>query len=64
MTAKVRRAGASRTARGAFRFARRGKGSIKVSLRGLRRGRYVLTLRAQDDTGKPGKRVGTRFRLR
>lgn len=63
-TVRIRRGGAKRSARSAFRFMRSGRGSMKLSLRGLRPGRYAVTARAMDDSGKKSKIARAAFTLK
>ncbi len=60
----VRRAGTKRVTRSAFARERRGRGSMTLSLKGLRAGRYLLSARAADDSGKKSKTARVAFRLK
>jgi plastocyanin len=64
VTVRVRRAGAKNAVRRAFAFKRRGRGTMVLSLRGLKPGRYALTARAADDADKKSKIARAEFRLK
>ncbi len=48
---KVRRRGSAKVLRRSFTFVSAGAAQTKVSMKGLARGRYVVSVRAQDATG-------------
>jgi plastocyanin len=52
-----------RTARSLTRSLRKGRRSIKLGVRRLRRGRYRATLRPTDKAGNRGRAVSTTFRV-
>jgi plastocyanin len=64
MSVQLQRARAKKAARRAFKFEPRGKGSLTVSLKGLKAGSYTLTARAQNSGGTSSKKARTTFKLK
>jgi plastocyanin len=64
MSVQLQRVHSKRVARRGFKFEPRGKGSLTVSLKGLKAGTYTLTARAQNSGGISSKKAHATFKLK
>lgn len=61
VTVAVRRRGSRRVLRSTFAFVSRGRARVRVRTAGLASGRYVVAVRAEDETGNRSRVVRRRF---